>query len=185
MGIICLETEWEHTSPKNKMPLHTEPLLEFLGKAWKRKFIYRRVATFSEMLYYLKKFNTKKNKADYPIFYLSFHGDTQSIFLEAGSLITLDRLVKMADGCFEGRHVHFSSCRTLLGGEKQLLEFKKAAGAKSVSGYTKKVDGVLSAINDIAYIDQIFRHPIKPAYAEQSMLKYYNGLGAELGFKVL
>ena len=183
MGIICLETDWEYT--RNRMSLHTEPLLEFLGKAWKCRFIYRRVATLSELQFYLNKFNTQKNKADYPIFYLSFHGDTRSIQLEADTLVTLDELAKMADGCFDGRHIHFSSCCTLLGGEKQLAKFKNEVGAKSVSGYTKKVNGVLSAINDIAYIDQIFRHPIRPDYAEQCMLKYYEGLGVELGFRVL
>lgn len=29
-GIICLETEWEHTIERNRRSIHTKPLLEFL-----------------------------------------------------------------------------------------------------------------------------------------------------------
>ena len=31
-GIICIETEWEHTIRDNRLPIHTEPLLEFIKK---------------------------------------------------------------------------------------------------------------------------------------------------------
>lgn len=29
-GIICIETEWEHTVAQNRMSLHTKALLDFL-----------------------------------------------------------------------------------------------------------------------------------------------------------
>lgn len=32
-GIICLETEWEHTVERNRRSIHTKPLLEFLEKS--------------------------------------------------------------------------------------------------------------------------------------------------------
>lgn len=32
-GIICLETEWEHTVERNRRSIHTSPLLEFLENA--------------------------------------------------------------------------------------------------------------------------------------------------------
>ena len=185
MGIICLETEWEHTNPKNSLSIHSEPLLAFIGKAWKCKTIYRRVATLSELQFYLKKFKTKKYN-EYTIFYLSFHGNTRAIQLEGhDEILTLDALAELADGCFENRHLHFSSCRTLIGSEAVLGQFKSKVKARSLSGYTKKVNGILSAINDIAYFDQILRHPIKPGYAGQSMSKYYEGLGKELGFRII
>lgn len=44
-GIICLETEWEHTIERNRRSIHTKPLLEFLEKSSECEIIYRRVAT--------------------------------------------------------------------------------------------------------------------------------------------
>ena len=81
LGIICIETEWEHTEWHNRLPIQTKPLLEFVEKAYNCPTIYRRVATFSELKYYLGQFN-KPEYDDYRIFYLSFHGDTQIIQLE-------------------------------------------------------------------------------------------------------
>ena len=49
-GIICLETEWEHTIKQNRLSLHTRSLLGFLEKSWGCKVIYRRVATNNSSL---------------------------------------------------------------------------------------------------------------------------------------
>lgn len=188
MGIICLETEWEHTGAKNRLALHTEPLLQFICKACGCKYIYRRVATKSELVFYLSKFRTQKYSS-YSIFYLSFHGNTHTIQLEGekgvNKAVSLNELSTLANGCFKDRHIHFSSCRTMLGSEKELLKFKEETSAKSISGYTKSVDYLLSAINDIAYFDQILRHPYRFDFAGNNMLKYYEGLGRELGFKII
>ena len=48
-GIICFETEWEHTIKQNRLSLHTRSLLGFLEKSWGCKVIYRRVATKGEL----------------------------------------------------------------------------------------------------------------------------------------
>lgn len=187
-GIICIETEWEHTVAQNRMSLHTKALLDFLEKSWGCKVIYRRVATKSELQYYLNRFALSKYKEDYSIIYLSFHGDTHSIFLEgekgADKKLALTELANMAKDAFSNRFVHFSSCRTLLGNDGELEKFKNDTGALFLSGYTKSVDGVLSAINDIAYFDQIFRHRTKKALIAPAMRSYYEGIAKKLGFKV-
>lgn len=186
-GIICLETEWEHTTKQSQLSLHTKSLLDFLEKSWKCKVIYRRVATKAELQYYLKKFGTQGYN-EYKIFYLSFHGDTHSIFLEgekkAEQRLTLGELADMANGAFVNRFVHFGSCRTLLGNVDELERFKNNTGAVYLSGYTKTVDSVLSAINDIAYFDQILRHQTKTTLIAPAVEKYYEGLSKKLGFKV-
>ena len=74
--------------------------------------------------------------------------------------------------------------RQLLGSDKELEEFKNDTGALYLSGYTTKVDSILSAINDIAYFDQILRHQTKKALIASAMEKYYNGLSQKLGFKI-
>ena len=55
----------------------------------------------------------------------------------------------------------------------------------NISGYTKSVNGVLSAINDIAFLSQLLEHPSRPGTAKDKMDKYYEGLGNELGFRVI
>lgn len=186
-GIICIETEWEHTVKWNRITLHTESLLSFLEKSWNCNVIYRRVATKAELQYYLDRFRNVEY-GDYSIFYLSFHGDTHSISLEGekrnDKIVTLKDLSIMANGLFTNKFVHFSSCRTLLGSSKEIENFKSDTGASYVSGYTKSVDGILSAINDIAYFDQIFRYKKKKALVATSMEKYYQGLDEKLGFKI-
>ncbi|MBE6224487.1 MAG: hypothetical protein E7122_04585 [Bacteroidales bacterium] len=69
--------------------------------------------------------------------------------------------------------------------EGDLLRFKEKTGARIVSGYTKSVDCVLSAINDIAYFSQLLEHPERPTTALNRMSRYYEGLGEELGFRVI
>lgn len=187
-GIICLETEWEHTVKRNRLSLHTKSLLEFLEKSKGCKVIYRRVATKDELQYYLSRFNNIEYK-NYNVFYLSFHGDKRSIQLEGENknenLITLSELSDMANGAFTNRFVHFSSCRTFIGNNKELEQFKADTGATFISGYTKSVDSILSAINDMSYFDQIFRYKSKKAHIPSAMEKYYSGLKKELGFKIL
>lgn len=70
-GIICLETEWEHTIKQNRLSLHTRSLLGFLEKSWGCKVIYRRVATKGELQYYLRRFATSEYN-DYSIFLFVF-----------------------------------------------------------------------------------------------------------------
>lgn len=185
-GIICLETEWEHTVEKNRRSIHTSPLLEFLEKSSECEVIYRRVATKNELQYYLRRFNLRKYD-NYSIIYLSFHGNTHSIFLEGEkgdkAKLSLSDLAHLSDGIFKDRFVHFSSCRTLLGSEKELENFKEVTGARCISGYTKSVDGILSAINDIAYFERIFNCQTKKGL-ESAMAKLYSGLNDELGFKI-
>ncbi len=71
----------------------------------------------------------------------------------------------------------------MLGSEKELENFKTETGAKSISGYTKSVDGILSVINDIAYFDRIFNYATMKGL-ESAMDKLYSGLNDEFGFKI-
>ena len=187
-GIICIETEWEHTEWYNRLPIQTKPLLEFVEKAYNCPIIYRRVATFSELKYYLGQFN-KAEYDNYRIFYLSFHGDTQIIQLEGEpgryKTLTLEELSRIADGAFDKRILHFSSCKTLSGYYSDLDSFKNYSGALMVSGYTKSVNCVQSTIHDIAYLSQLLQNYQYPPNALNYMSQYYGELGNALGFRVI
>lgn len=71
----------------------------------------------------------------------------------------------------------------MLGSEKELEKFKTETGTKCISGYTKSVDGILSAINDIAYFDRIFNYATMKDLGS-AMDKLYSWLNGELDFKI-
>lgn len=188
-GIICLETEWEHTSDASRRDLNTRGLLEFIGKTLNCKIIHRTVATKAELQFYLNQFSKSDYKNNYNIIYFSFHGDTKSIWLEGeNEPISLDELARLDNGnLFRDKIIHFSSCRTFIDGKANanLLSFKESVGAYMISGYTKSVNMCRSAINDIAFFSEVFNHPVRRADIMPSYNKLYDGLANSLGFKIL
>ena len=54
-----------------------------------------------------------------------------------------------------------------------------------VSGYTKSVNCVQSAIHDIAYLSQLLQNYQYPPNALNYMSQYYGELGNTLGFRVI
>ena len=181
-GIICLETEWHITKKRNQVPMNSEPLLRFMKECYGIPYIYRRIATLGELEYYLKQF-CKSEYDKYEIFYFSFHGQTHGIQLEGEKEpLSLDDLLAIGGDVFSNRFIHFSSCRTLLGAQKAIDQFKVDSGAKSVTGYTKSVDSVLSAIHDIALFKECLEKEQIPAIFRQ-LERMYGGLQEKLGFR--
>ena len=180
-GIICIETEWQITKKRNRLTLNTEHLLRFLSEMYNVPYIYRRVATCSELHFYLKQFQkTEYNK--YNVFYFSFHGDTHSISLEGESKgLYLEELAEMGGTVFSDRLVHFSSCRTFLGNSQVADNFKHRSNAKYVSGYRKSVPADLSAIHDVALIGT-YLNSKRPAMAFKKVGKQFKELQSQLGF---
>ncbi len=182
-GIICIESELQITKRCHRLTLNSEPLIRFIHEMYKVPYIYRRVATLSELDYYLKEFRKKEYINNYDVLYFSFHGSTRAIQLEGEKkLLTLSDLIEIGKDVFEDRVIHFSSCRTMLGYGEKLKEFKKISKAKSVSGYTKSVDSALSAIHDVALIDAFININQLPAVFRR-MSKLYGNLEEQLGFR--
>ncbi len=74
--IFCLEGEYENSLDDRKSVL---PLLEYLEATQELGYIYRRVATREEFLFYLEKSCLKKYQ-DYRLIYLAFHGEANYIY---------------------------------------------------------------------------------------------------------
>ena len=179
--IICIETEWQITKRGNKRSLNTEPLVKYISEMYGVKYIYRRVATRTELEYYLEFL--KRKEYSFRVLYLSFHGKKHAIMLEGEKQeLTLEELSEIGGDVFRGRYVHFSSCRTLIGSESVIERFKKQTKAKMVSGYTKSVDSNDSAIHDIALIGELLTKKQLPTLLD-SMKKRYGGLEEQLGFR--
>lgn len=80
--------------------------------------------------------------------------------------------------------LHIQQLSHIAGKWKRVRKLQETeTGAKCISGYTKPVDGILSAINDIAYFDRIFNYATMKGL-ESAMDKLYSGLNDELGFKI-
>lgn len=183
-GIICIETDWEVTKKNNRRHMDTESLVRFLHETHQVPYIFRCVATKRELQYYLKQFSKEEYKKKYEIMYLSFHGNPYTIHLEGDNEdISLDDLVELGGSVFQNRYVHFSSCKTMFRDENVALQFKNDSKAKLVSGYSKSVNTVTSAIHDISLFDTIIRYSQRPAIIRR-MNEVYGGLGKELGFKI-
>lgn len=183
---FCLETEWYFSKVRLQDPFTSEPILKILENAYDSKYIYRRVATRSELEYFLKRLKLK-SFSDYDVVYFPFHGGESCIKLEGegrsakNNLVTLDELAEMADGAFDGRIVHFSSCETL-SSEEDVLRFKRGTKAALVSGYSKSVDCMRSTIADLAYFDML--HNFAISGIKTTMPKHNTEICKELGFKI-
>ena len=169
-GIICIETEFELTTKERSRNMDTESLLRFMEEGHQIPYIYRRVATLGELKYF------------------SFHGKTHLIELEGeranNRQLTLEELAEIGGPVFEGRFVHFSSCFTMNGSDSVAIKFKKETGAKLLSGYSKSVDTVRSAIHDICVFDTFLSYMQIPSILNR-LEKTYSGLSEELGFKIV
>lgn len=182
-GIICIETEWQITKRSNRLNLNSEPLMKYISEMYGIPYIYRRVATLGELKYYLEQFSKKEYMNNYSILYFSFHGNTSAIQLEGEKEeLQLDTLLNIGGNVFENRLVHFSSCRTLLGSSIRAESFKVNSKARILSGYTKTVDGSLSAIHDIAYFGE-YLTKTRTTAVFNNLEKNFSGLEDTLGFK--
>ncbi len=183
-GIICIETEWQVTIKDNRRYMDTSSMLRFLHEVHQIPFLYRRVATEAELTYYLKEFGKAEYMRRYSILYFSFHGETHTIQLEGDKKdLSLSDLANLGDSVFSDRLVHFSSCKTMLKSESMVKDFKENTGAKLVSGYTKKVDTMLSCIHDLSLFDSYLSYKKVPSILRR-METVYGGLSKELGFKI-
>lgn len=183
-GIICIETEWQVTSRSSRRDMDTNSMLRFLHEVHQIPFIYRRVATEGELSYYLKEFGKSEYPKKYSIIYFSFHGNTHTIRLEGDNKeLTLTDLASIGGAVFSDRLVHFSSCKTLLKSDSMVNQFKEETGAKLVSGYSKSVDTMMSAILDLGLFDAFFTYKQIPAIIRR-IKSLYGGLSQELGFTI-
>ena len=184
--IFCLETEWDLTKTK-KMRDKTsiQPLLTFLEQTEKIEYVFRNVASRSDLSYYLSHLKYKTYN-DFQIVYFAFHGNSKIIDIpsEPNNPLTFSELAELSKGLLQDKIVHFGSCRTLNTSEQKIKEFKELTGAKLVSGYTKTIDFVRSSILDIAYFSELER-TINLGTIENKMNKRYGELMKDLGFKII
>lgn len=185
-NIICFEAEWLYNNNKeNRFNLKTESLLTCIKEFYGCKIIYRQVLHKQDLSYYLRYFREHKRISNnYPIIYIASHGDKGYIHLEDGD-IDLFELAEEAKGFFENKVIHFSCCKTL--SDPDLIsDFKNMTKASLVTGYSKSVDAMKSAIADIALFNSMMHLTNFGTIKNQdwsSFRKTYKSLLEELGFE--
>lgn len=202
MNIICFETEWlyNHQEKDKRFNLNCRPVLQCLKDFYGCDFIYRNFLSKDDLKYYMDYFNKPAFKPKkYPIVYISTHGWNSSIHVEGAQVkkrkneqdeeenqsdIKLSDLAQISPGFFEGRIVHFSSCKTLVK-EKDALDFKHETGASYVSGYRRSVDAMRSVILDMAYFNFLQRYSAKAVADGVLFKKRYGSLMEDLEFTIV
>ncbi|WP_323756507.1 DUF6642 family protein [Roseivirga sp.] len=149
-NIFCLEGSWD-ANFKSKSTI--EPVLDLLDKCQITKYIHKDCATKSEMEFYLKKW-TNKQYDDYPILYLAFHGEQNTLHLQ-DSKITLEEIAEILANRCKGRILIFGSCSTLNIDKRYIKKLLKTTAALAVCGYGTDVDWVKSTANDLLIIEAL------------------------------
>jgi len=182
--IFCLETEWDLSAKRMRDKMSVQPLLNFLDHSKGVEFVFRNVASREDLKYYLKQLSYK-TYTDYQIVYLAFHGSSKAIKVpsEPNNPLSFTELVDISKGAFQDKIIHFGSCRTFNTSDRVIQEFKEQVGAELVSGYTKTIDFIRSAIMDIAYFSELVRIT-NTGVIEKRIDTLYGNLKKELGFKI-
>jgi hypothetical protein len=150
-NIFCLEGLWNEDLKNQSSML---PAIDLLSKRIGIKSIHRDCATTNELDYYLGRWSLKKYD-DYPILYLAFHGEKNSISLTKVETLDLDYIAGVLRGKCKGRIVIFGSCSTLALDVRHLKRFLKTTGALAIGGYKTDVDWMLSAANDLLLFEAL------------------------------
>ena len=149
-GIYCLEGNWFGQNDKTTV----EPVLRLLETVRHLQVPYLRkdVATRGEFEFRLKEWG-KASFKNYPILYLSFHGNPGEIELGQGeSGFKLNELATGLEDACSGRIIHFGSCSTLDLHGNTLNRFLRRTGALAVCGYKRDVDWVSSTAFDLLFL---------------------------------
>lgn len=149
-NIFCLEGDW---TGDLKKPSTVRPIFDLVTQIEpKLRYIHRGIGTSQEFDHYLKVWRQRKY-ADFPLLYLAFHGNAQSLSIgdqrRHDRCYTLDKVAGLlASGC-KGRIVHFGACSTLKCDLRHLKRFLARTGALAVSGYTKDIGWMESAAFEV------------------------------------
>jgi hypothetical protein len=131
-NIACLETLWD-SNIENR--LSVVPILELISKVDRVKYTYLTCNTQEELKYNL---GILKQRDEYGILYLSFHGDRGEIALDEKS-INIERLAKMMGNSFADWIVHFGTCATIDIPQRRIESFMAATKVSMVIGYKKDI----------------------------------------------
>ena len=148
-NVAALESLW-YEDIENRV--NVKPILEIISRMHENKYIHLTCSTKDEFIHNLRLI---KQKSDYGILYLAFHGRPGEIILADESLITLEALSQLMGKRFSNWIVHFGACGTINVEDIRLNDFFQSTEIRMISGYTNnKVDWIESAAMDLLYFQK-------------------------------
>jgi hypothetical protein len=179
-NIFCLEGDWNENLKIKSSILPALKLLEINNNI---DTIYRTCSTFEEFCNRLDTITgNRKIYKNYDIIYFAFHGLKNQIQIGC-ELITLETISEHFEGKFEGKIIHFGSCKTMAINDEKAKLFMERTGAIAISGYEKTVPFISSTIADVVYFE-ICQNYIDIKAINDNMKRHYGDLVAELKFKM-
>lgn len=139
-GIFCLEGLWDNDLKRKST---VQPILSMLEVNNNVRYIHQDVATVQELEFYLESWKLARYRG-YPILYLAFHGDDESLLI-GKDVYTLEHLAEiLADSC-RNSVIFFASCNTLRTDKRNIRKFLRKTQALAVCGYRSRVNWMLAA----------------------------------------
>lgn len=121
------------------------------------------VATIDEFEFYLNTWAKDKDRGNFPVLLLAFHGDQKglSVIKDEATLFTDELVAHLSSNRYNDAFIHFSSCHVLKNKEMEKLLYK--TGALSVSGYVNKqgVGYYQSAAFELLFLAELFAYKSK------------------------
>jgi len=187
-GIFAIEGEW-FSDLRNGVSFR--PLLELIQSLSRSPFVHRDAATEEELFYYLKKWSQKRY-ARYPILYLGFHGEEESILIgdgrESKCRVHLDDLMNVLSDQCEKRIIYIGSCSTMGIDERRLQTFLQRTGALAVCGYRYPIDMIRSAAFELLLFNAMLDNALNLNGVKAMKRKIFSeekSLVKELGFRMV
>jgi len=196
-GIFALETSYWYKDLTDRTSIR--PVLSLLGESYlKMPYIFRDVATKEEFLHFIGKWpQTKYQKSPkYPILYLGFHGEKESLCLGDGRMKMENRVVDLVDlakelkGKCKDKIVIFGSCSTFATDGRRITTFLKKTGALATIGYRVDVGWFASAAFEMLLMgelqtQQFTKSGVKKVRKEIDRQFNRSGLKGDLGYRFI
>ena len=113
------------------------------------------------------------NFKDYEIIYLVMKGEANSICLNDYHY-SLQEIAEIFEGRLKGKIVHFSNAKILDLDEEEAQYFLDITGARGVSGYGRKFDGISSSNLDKAFFNLFKEDDNMLAIVEELHQRHYS-----------
>ena len=177
-GVFSLESEWDHNLTNKET---VRPLLEVLENSADIKFIHRRVATKSELKYFLDLWVQRKYD-DYKMLTINTHGDQKRLWLHTEE-VTLKDLKEWIGERGQERTLYLGGCEILKGSEKDLKKFLRETKLKALIGYTRYVEWIEAAALELLIFQTLSYKT--PGWARNYLENNYKYLVEKLGMKFI
>lgn len=187
-GIFAIEGEW-FTDLRDGVSF--KPLLDIIKVLHNSPYVHRDAATRQELFYYLQKW-TQKRYASYPILYLGFHGEAETIKVGDGRgkdcQVTLDDLMENLQGLCSGRIIYIGSCSTMQIDERRLQRFLQQTSALAICGYKVQIEMLRSAAFELLLFNALLDKTLNlngVKAMKNKILREERALVKELGFRMV